>query len=105
MYQYFTNFITKVVKSGAKMVDFRPFAALAKFTGICTVELADLNAQKTSPYAEHRGMNFMNRFLSLRVIQQLRLDNRLSIAMPQGLDHRGLRPLSRMYRGNKHHLR
>ena len=31
----------------------------------------------------HRGMNLMNRFLSLRVIQQLRLDNRLSIAMPQ----------------------
>lgn len=51
VYQYFTNFITKVVKSGAKMVNFCPSAALAKFTGICTVELADLNAQKTSPYA------------------------------------------------------
>lgn len=41
VYQYFTNFITKVVKSGAKMVNFRPSAALAKLTGICTVELVE----------------------------------------------------------------
>ena len=41
VYQYFINFITKVVKSGAKMVNFRPSAALAKFTCICTVELAE----------------------------------------------------------------
>ena len=41
VYQYFTNFITKVVKSGAKMVNLRPSAALAKFSCICTVELAE----------------------------------------------------------------
>ena len=44
VYQYFTNFITKVVKSGAKMVNFRPSTALAKFSCICTVELAELDA-------------------------------------------------------------
>ena len=27
VYQYFTNFITKVVKSGAKMVNFLPFCS------------------------------------------------------------------------------
>ena len=41
VYQYFMNFITKVVKSGAKMVNFRLSAALAKFSCICTVELAE----------------------------------------------------------------
>ena len=49
VYQCFTNFITKVVKSGAKMVNFRPSTALAKFSCICIVELAELNAQKNIP--------------------------------------------------------
>jgi hypothetical protein len=44
VYQYFINFITKVVKSGAKMHDFRPSAAPAKFSCICTVELAEFEA-------------------------------------------------------------
>jgi hypothetical protein len=41
-------------KSGekwGKIDNFRPSAAPAKFSCICTVELAELNAQKTSPYA------------------------------------------------------
>ena len=41
VYQCFMQFITKVVKSGAKMHDFRTSAALAKFSCICTVELAE----------------------------------------------------------------
>ena len=41
IYLRFTYFITKVVKSGAEMVNFRPSAAPAKFTCICTVELAE----------------------------------------------------------------
>jgi hypothetical protein len=44
VYQYFTNFITKVVKSGAKMVNFRPSTALAIFSCIYTVELAEFEA-------------------------------------------------------------
>ena len=44
VYQCFIDFITKVVKSGAKMVNFRPSTALAKFSCICTVELAELEA-------------------------------------------------------------
>ena len=44
VYQYFTNVITKVVKSGAKIGEFRPSAAPAKFSCICTVELAELEA-------------------------------------------------------------
>ena len=44
VYQYFIDFITKVVKSGAKIDEFRPSAALAKFSCICTVELAELEA-------------------------------------------------------------
>ena len=41
VYQYFTNFITKVVKSGAKIDNFRPSTAFAKFSCICTAELAE----------------------------------------------------------------
>ena len=44
VYQYFTYFITKVVKSGAKIDNFRPSAAPAKFSCICTVELAEFEA-------------------------------------------------------------
>ena len=44
VYQCFTYFIIKVVKSGAKIDNFRPSAAPAKFSCICTVELAELNA-------------------------------------------------------------